>query len=115
MAAAAGRTPVALPADRQLTAAILERYGADLKRLRQALARRAHAAYFLILAEEGGTRLIGAERQGWMDRFDLEQENFRAALDWLIHTGNAEWGQRLGTALHLYWRDHASAAGGRNR
>ena len=31
--------------------------------------------------------------------FELENENFRAALEWLIETDNAEWGLRLGVAL----------------
>ena len=79
------------------------------------LTRRAHAAYCLILAEEGAAHLMSAERQAWLDRFDLDQENFRAALEWLTNTGNVKWGLRLGTALHLYWKDHASAAEGRSR
>jgi predicted ATPase len=78
------------------------------------LTRRAHAAYCLILAEEGATHLVSADRQVWLERFDLEQENFRAALEWLTRTRNVAWGLRLGTALHLYWKDHASAVEGRN-
>ena len=77
--------------------------------------RRAHAAYCLVLAEEGGSQLAGAERRVWMDRFDLEQDNFRAALDWLTRTGKLEWGTRLGNALHLYWQDHAHQAEGSDR
>ena len=78
------------------------------------VARRAHAAYCLILAEEGGAQLTGTQRQSWMNRFDLEQENFRTALDWLTRAGNAEWGLRLANALHLYWMGHASPIEGRN-
>lgn len=77
--------------------------------------QRAHAAYFLVLAEEGGLQLSGAERQVWLSRFDLEQDNFRAALDWLTKTKNVEWGLRLGTALHLYWQVHANPAEGQSR
>jgi predicted ATPase/serine/threonine protein kinase/tetratricopeptide (TPR) repeat protein len=78
------------------------------------VARRAHAAFCLVLAEEGGAQLTGPQRQEWLNRFDLEQENFRAALDWLTRTGNAEWGLRLASALHLYWMGHASPVEGRN-
>ena len=43
LASYSGRTPVALPADRLLTAEILGRYRRDLGRLRQSLLRQAHA------------------------------------------------------------------------
>jgi predicted ATPase/serine/threonine protein kinase len=77
--------------------------------------RRAHAAYCLVLAEEGASELFGAWRQVWLNRFDLEQDNLRAALEWLTRTVNAEWGLRLGIALHLYWRTHAHPAEGLDR
>ena len=81
----------------------------------EAATRCAHAAYCLVLAEEGGGQLAGAERRVWMNRFDLEQDNFRAALDWLTRMGKLEWGMRLGNALHLYWQDHAHQAEGSDR
>ncbi|HZS53926.1 MAG TPA: tetratricopeptide repeat protein [Bryobacteraceae bacterium] len=77
--------------------------------------RRAHAAFCLVLAEEGAGQLPGAERRVWMNRFDLEQDNFRAALDWLTRMRMSEWGMRLGNALHLYWQDHAHPAEGSDR
>jgi len=77
--------------------------------------RRAHAAYCLVLAEEGAGQLPGAEHRVWMNRFDLEQNNFRAALDSLTRMGRLEWGMRLGNALHLYWQDHAHPAEGSDR
>ena len=81
----------------------------------EAATRRAHAAYCLVLAEEGAGQLAGAERRVWMNRLDLEQDNFRAALDWLTRMGKLEWGMRLGNALHLYWQDHAHPAEGSDR
>jgi len=77
--------------------------------------RRAHAAFCLVLAEEGAGQLPGADRRVWMNRFDLEQDHFRASLDWLTRTGRLEWGMRLGNALHLYWQDHAHPAEGSDR
>jgi predicted ATPase/serine/threonine protein kinase len=77
--------------------------------------QRAHAAYYLVLAEEGGVQVLGPDRQAWLNRFDLEQDNSRAALGWLTKTGNVEWGLRLGTALHLYWQSHGHPAEGRDR
>lgn len=70
--------------------------------------RRAHAAYYLVLAEECGGEL--ATHPEWLERFDLEQNNFREALEFLIKTGDAEWGMRLGSALFHFWetREHFS-------
>jgi tetratricopeptide (TPR) repeat protein len=42
------------------------------------------------------------ERTGW-HRFDADLGNFRAALDWLVATGEVEWGLRLVIALGLYF------------
>jgi len=53
--------------------------------------RRAHAAYCIVLAEEGNPQLTAAERGRWLSRCDLEHDNFRAALDWVIGIGNASW------------------------
>lgn len=64
------------------------------------LTKRAHAAYCLVLAEEEVTEQSGSE---WLERFALEHDNFRAGLEWLTETGDAEWGLRLGAALFRFW------------
>jgi predicted ATPase len=76
--------------------------------------RRAHAAYCLILAEETAEQ-GGVEGADWLERFTLEQDNFRAALDWLTETRNAEWGLRLGAALFRFWETSENFAEGRDR
>jgi predicted ATPase len=69
----------------------------------EALSRRAHAAYCLVLAEEtAGIESAAIDREQ-VERFALEHHNFRAALAWLIETGDADWGLRLGTALFRFW------------
>ncbi len=72
----------------------------------EAATRRAHAAYYLVLAEEGAES--AATRPEWLDRFETEHDNFRTALDYLIKTGDADWGMRLGAALFHFWetREH---------
>jgi predicted ATPase/serine/threonine protein kinase len=77
--------------------------------------RKAHAAYFLVLAEEVTTEPESAEGNDWVERFDLEQNNFRAALEWLTETGDADWGLRLGTALFRFWEVREHFAEGRER
>lgn len=78
------------------------------------LTRRAHAAYCLVLAEEEATEQGGAERAEWHDRLALEHDNFRAALEWLTQTGDADWGLRLGTALFRFWEGREYFAEGRD-
>jgi len=78
----------------------------------EALTKRAHAAYCLVLAEEETTDYGGAE---WLDRFALEHDNFRAGLDWLIETRDAEWGLRLGGAMFRFWEMREYLAEGRDR
>jgi predicted ATPase/serine/threonine protein kinase len=71
--------------------------------------RRAHAAYYLVLAEEGAEDI--AAQPEWLDRYEVEHENFHLAIDCLIKTGDAEWGMRLGAALFRFWetREHLTA------
>jgi len=81
----------------------------------EALLRRSHAAYCLVLAEEGAAEETGANLTQWHDRFEIEHDNFRAALDWLIETGNADWGLRLGLALFRFWEMREYFAEGRDQ
>ena len=74
------------------------------------LTKRAHAAYCLVLAEEEAAE----ESEKWLARFGFEHDNFRAALEWLTETGDAEWGLRLGTALFRFWEVRESLAEGRD-
>jgi predicted ATPase/predicted negative regulator of RcsB-dependent stress response len=75
--------------------------------------KRAHAAYCLVLAEEAAAAQSG-EGMEWRGRFAFEHDNFRAALEWLTETGNAEWGMRLGTALFRFWETGEYLAEGRD-
>jgi predicted ATPase len=78
-----------------------------IERLRDAgedaAVRKAHAAYHLVLAEEAANAIEGADQPIWLDRLDQDRHNIRAALDWLIRAGNADWALRLGSALVRYW------------
>src|SRR5262245_16685505 len=44
--------------------------------------KRAHAAYFLALAEQAESYLKGPEQVAWYQRLQGEQDNLRVALDW---------------------------------
>lgn len=65
--------------------------------------RKAHAAYCVVLAEEGVGTLTPEQREGWLARCDQERANFRQALQYLLRHGPQRWALRLGHALFLYW------------
>jgi predicted ATPase/serine/threonine protein kinase len=81
----------------------------------KASTKRAHAAYCLVLAEEAATEQSGEDGAEWLERFGLEHDNFRAALEWLTETADAEWGLRLGAALFRFWETREYLAEGRDR
>jgi predicted ATPase/DNA-binding winged helix-turn-helix (wHTH) protein len=70
--------------------------------------RRSHAAYCMVLAEEGNPELDPIAREEWLARCDAEIDNFRAALDWLLEKHELEWALRLSMALFRFWdmREH---------
>jgi predicted ATPase/DNA-binding CsgD family transcriptional regulator len=87
------------------------------------VARTAHAAYYLALAEEAEPRLRGAEHASFMAHLEREQENLRAALGYLLeqaHTQSgaqegaiqAERALRLCVALSWFWEIHGSGREG---
>jgi len=85
-----------------------------LERLQQsgeeAATKRAHAAYCLVLAEEGNPELSEPERSAWLTRCDIEHDDFRAALDFLVQTRDLDWGFRFSTAMFRFWdmREHST-------
>jgi len=66
-------------------------------------ARRAHAIYYLSLAEEAEPHLSGADQKNWLQRLEREQDNLRAALHWAIEHGEVEFAQRMAGALQPFW------------
>src|SRR4029434_1760812 len=81
----------------------------------QAATRRAHVAYFLVLAEEGNPELRAAGRSRWLTQCDSEIDNFRFALDWLFQTQDVNWSLRLCVALFRFWDMREHLAEGRAR
>jgi tetratricopeptide (TPR) repeat protein len=77
--------------------------------------RRAHAAYFLVLAEEGNQPVTTREKTDWLGLCDAEHDNLRAALDWLIASDNSEWALRMGLALYWFWEPKEHFGEGRER
>jgi predicted ATPase/DNA-binding CsgD family transcriptional regulator len=65
--------------------------------------RRAHAQYFLALAEEAEPKLWESGDKVWFDRLEAEHDNIRAALSWTLEHEQAELALRLGGALRWFW------------
>jgi predicted ATPase/predicted Ser/Thr protein kinase len=79
------------------------------------LTRKAHAAYCLVLAEEAAGESVADEMKKWMDRLEMEHDNFRAAFGWLTKNQNSDWGLRLATALFRFWEMREHFVEGRQR
>jgi predicted ATPase/class 3 adenylate cyclase len=71
--------------------------------------KRAHAQYFLALAEEGESEVRGPEAAKWLERLEAEHDNMREALSWSLGQ-EKELGLRLAGALWRFWwlRSHYS-------
>jgi tetratricopeptide (TPR) repeat protein len=77
--------------------------------------RRAHAAYCIVLTEQGTAQVAEEDRAKWLITWDAEYDNLRDALDWLIESGSGAWALRLGTALFAFWERREHLAEGRER
>jgi predicted ATPase/class 3 adenylate cyclase len=72
--------------------------------------RRRHAERFVALAAAAEQELAGPDQASWFERLELELDNIRAALDWLLSSGRVEDALRTMSALGLFWRAHGHIA-----
>ncbi|HLZ30748.1 MAG TPA: AAA family ATPase [Chloroflexota bacterium] len=105
----------------------LRQYGAEkLEASGQAsAARRRHAAYYADLVIRAEPELVGPDQGHWFGRLEVEHDNIRAALLWLVEqaTGGeeaeaqraAELGLRACTVLHGFWYQRAYVVEGHDR
>ncbi|HVT44714.1 MAG TPA: protein kinase [Thermoanaerobaculia bacterium] len=77
--------------------------------------RRAHAAYFLVLAEEGGQALATGDSPIWLTRLARDHDNLRAALEWATASGEVEWGLRIAVGIFPFWERTEHLSEGRKR
>lgn len=77
--------------------------------------RCAHAAYCIVLSEQGAAQVAEEDRAQWLLLWDAEYDNLRNALDWLIESERGAWALRLGTALFAFWERREHLAEGRER
>ena len=68
-----------------------------------AITRRAHARYYLGLAQEALAHLEGKEQAGWLERLERESGNLRVALLWALEQQESEIALRLSGTLFRFW------------
>jgi predicted ATPase/DNA-binding SARP family transcriptional activator len=64
--------------------------------------RRAHAEFYLALAQESGSHIYGPDESAWADRLEREEPNLHAAMSWAVGR-DSELALRIGIALRPYW------------
>jgi predicted ATPase/DNA-binding CsgD family transcriptional regulator len=65
--------------------------------------QQAHARYYLALVEQAESGLKGERQLQWLAYLEREQENIRAALQWLIEHEETELALRGFSSLAHYW------------
>jgi tetratricopeptide (TPR) repeat protein len=74
-----------------------------------------HARLFLHIAEEAAPEILKGNQVFWLDKLQVEVDNFRAASRWAVESGNAEVGMRLFAALWRFIEIRGGLAEGRTR
>ncbi|MGH2812501.1 MAG: ATP-binding protein, partial [Actinomycetota bacterium] len=66
--------------------------------------RGKHCEWFTELVETASSSILGGPDQAaWLDRVEMELDNFRTALAWSLSDGDPTLGLRLGAALSRFW------------
>ena len=74
---------------------------------------RAHATYYLALAERAQPEVSGLMLGGWLEVLEREHENLRVALRWAIRHGDVDFGTRLALMLWRFWPERRYVTEGR--
>ena len=65
----------------------------------ESLIRRRHAEHWIQVGEQASDALSGPDQAKWSRLLELDNDNFRSALAWVLQSGEAELGLQLGAAL----------------
>jgi tetratricopeptide (TPR) repeat protein len=75
--------------------------------------REAHANFFLKLALEAQPKITGPDQELWLNKLELEHDNFRAAIRVSLEGEAIERGLRHAAALWWFWYSHGHLTEGR--
>lgn len=65
--------------------------------------RRAHAGFFLDLVEKAEPHLKASDQAFWLERLEVERDNFRGCLKWAKNAGELSLGLRIAGAHGRFW------------
>ena len=77
--------------------------------------KQRHLQAFIALAKQAQPFVFGSQRKAWLDRLEMEHDNFRAALDWTIASGDARNAMQLSACLWRFWQMRGHIHEGRSR
>jgi predicted ATPase/DNA-binding CsgD family transcriptional regulator len=77
-------------------------------------AQEAHAAYYLALAEQARVEweIVATPQSDWLDKLDQDNENLRAAFNFLLNSHDRERAVRLRDALGWFWQQRGRLSEG---
>jgi predicted ATPase/DNA-binding XRE family transcriptional regulator len=73
-----------------------------------------HFSYFQGMAEQASEHYYSRDTVAWLDRLEANHDNFRAALQWALNTGQSELGLHLAVILAWFWRNRFYRREGRD-
>ena len=77
--------------------------------------RDRHLAAFIALAQQAQPHLFGPRRKEWLDRLEEDHDNFRAALEWAVASGNSRQAMSLSGSFWRFWQMRGHIHEGRAR
>jgi predicted ATPase/class 3 adenylate cyclase len=66
--------------------------------------RQRHGTAMVAFTERGAAEVMGPEGRDWLDRFELERDNIRAAVAWSVDGSHTEPALRLLASCWRYWQ-----------
>jgi non-specific serine/threonine protein kinase len=75
--------------------------------------RGCHTLFFANLAEKAEQRLRGPDMRAWIERLEVEHDNFRAAIEWSLAHESPGLSSRFSGALGIFWRKRGYLSEGR--
>ena len=83
---------------------VLRQYGQERLRQRgEERPARAHAEYFLQLAERTESKLVESDQRTWLEQLDQEHDNLRTAAREFLNRHDVSGAERLFGALRNFW------------
>ena len=77
--------------------------------------RHRHAMFMLELLQQASPQLFGPKQPTWLDALELDHDNIRSALTWVVETGETELALELVSRCWRFWQMRGHLREGRER